>query len=94
MFETLQESTSTVVLAKALDSLAGEDKVQSIKQQILSGGLAEWAMQLRQLFPQDADKLLDCVRAFLSVEEQAAETPHFDSIASYLQYRHRNCGSM
>jgi hypothetical protein len=31
MFETLPPSTSAIVVAKALDSLAGEDKGQIIK---------------------------------------------------------------
>jgi hypothetical protein len=94
MFETLQESKSTAVVEKGLESLAGEDKARIMKKQILSGGLADWAMQVRQLFPKEADKLLGDVRTFFSVEEQAAETPQFDSIESYLQYRIANSGGM
>ena len=94
MFETLKESKSTVVVQTALDSLEREHKAGIVKKQILSGGLTDWAIKLKQLFPQEADELLGLVRAFLSVEEQAAETPQFDSIESYLHYRHGNCGTM
>jgi hypothetical protein len=95
MFETLQESKSTAVVAEALDSLAQEDKAQITKNQILSGGLADWAMQLRKLYyPREADELLGYVRAFLSMEKQAADMPKFDSIDSYLHYRDVNCGTM
>jgi hypothetical protein len=95
MFETLKESHSTAVVAEALASLAQEDKAQITKKQILSGGLADWAMQLRKLYPKDsADELLGYIRAFLSMEKQAADTPKFDSIESYLHYRDVNCGTM
>jgi hypothetical protein len=94
MFETLKESKSTAVLENALDSLAGKDKAQVTKKQILSGGLADWTKQLKQLFPQEADELLGSVREFLTVEAQAAETPQFNSIESYLRYRDTNLGAM
>ena len=93
MFDTLQESKSAAVLEKALDSITEEDKAQ-IKKQILSGGLADWMLQLRQFFPQEADGLLGQVRDFLSREEQAANPPKFDSIESYLHYRRLNAGTM
>ena len=94
MFETLQESKSTAVVAKALDSLAEEDRAQIVKKHILSGGMADWATQLRQFIPREADELLGYVRAFLSMEGQAANPPKFDSIESYLQYRCMNGGTL
>ena len=94
MFETLQESKSTAVVANALDSLAEEDKTRIVKKQILSGGLADWMLQLRQFFPQEADELIDYMRGFYSVKAQAETPPKFDSIESYLHYRRANCGAM
>jgi hypothetical protein len=93
MFETLLPLKSAVVVAEALDSLAGEDKPQVTKNQILSGGLADWAIRLKQLFPKEADKLLGYMRDFYSVKAQAETPPKFDSIESYLQYRHANCAA-
>jgi hypothetical protein len=92
MFETLQESESHAVVAEVLDSLAAEDNAQIIEKQIISGGLAAWAMHTRQLFPKEADELIDAVRSFYSVKEQA-ETPKFDSIEHYLHHRRANCGA-
>jgi hypothetical protein len=94
MFETLLPSKCAGVVAEALDSLSGEDKTQIIKKQILSGGLADWAMHLRQLFPKEADELIDYMRGFYSVKAQAETPPKFDSIERYLHYRHANCGAM
>ena len=91
MFDSLQESKSAAALEKALDSLTQEDKAQ-IKKQILSGGLADWLMHLRQLFPKEAEELADYVRGFYTVKEQA-EIPRFDSIEHYLHHRRMNCGS-